>query len=330
VVGVATLRLDDASSEGHALRTGQPMTSSDINMETRFQYADFLKDNGVRALANVAIIGGTGKPPFGILQVDSREPREFTESDVLFLRSYANLLAASVSRLRALGEARAKNVELEQWLEECRRNGEHHKFLSRELDHRAKNILAVVRAVVRLTRADDVPSFVEVIDGRLAAMARAHTLLSADHWSGAGLYALLSGELAAYLEGSGSSPRAKLDGPPIILPAKAVQPFSIAIHEMATNAMKYGALASSTGRLAVTWRVQRTEDDVLHVRWTEMGGPAIQGPPVRRSFGSRILTDTVRAQLGGTIFMDWKPTGLVCDFTIPLHRNELSKSGEGP
>ena len=100
VIGVATITAEHDTSEGHALRTGEPMISSDIATETRFKYSQFLIDNGVRAVANVLIIGGQGKPPFGILQIDSRVPRQFTESDTLFLRSYANLLAGAVDRLR--------------------------------------------------------------------------------------------------------------------------------------------------------------------------------------------------------------------------------------
>ena len=100
VIGVATITAEDDTSEGHALRTGEPMISPDIATETRFKYSQFLIDNNVRAVANVLIIGGQGRRPFGILQIDSHVPRQFTESDTLFLRSYANLLAAAVDRLR--------------------------------------------------------------------------------------------------------------------------------------------------------------------------------------------------------------------------------------
>jgi len=104
VVGKVTLKVTDDSSEGHALKTGEPMISPDIATETRFTYPPFLIENGVKAVANVVIIGGQGRPPFGILQIDSRTPRQFTDTDTAFLRSYANLLAAAVDRLRAVGE----------------------------------------------------------------------------------------------------------------------------------------------------------------------------------------------------------------------------------
>jgi PAS domain S-box-containing protein len=117
VVGEATLKATEDSSEGHALRTGEPMISPDIATEARFKYPAFLIENGVRAVANVLIIGGQGKPPFGILQVDSRTPREFTDNDTAFLRSYANLLAAAVDRLRIIGEVRDGEARLRLALE---------------------------------------------------------------------------------------------------------------------------------------------------------------------------------------------------------------------
>ncbi|WP_158808784.1 ATP-binding protein [Beijerinckia sp. L45] len=112
VVGVTTVLALDDTSEDHALRTGEPMISPDIETETRFRYAPFLIDNGVRAVANVIIIGGSGKPPFGILQIDSRTPRQFTDKDTDFLRTYANLLAAAVDRLHVLKEVRDAQARL--------------------------------------------------------------------------------------------------------------------------------------------------------------------------------------------------------------------------
>lgn len=117
VVGVKTLKADDDTSEGYALKTGEPMISPDIDKETRFEYADFLIENGAKAVANVIIIGGKDRPPFGILQVDSRVRREFSEEDIAFLRTYANLLAATVDRLRVLDEIRDASTRLRLALE---------------------------------------------------------------------------------------------------------------------------------------------------------------------------------------------------------------------
>jgi len=116
VVGVVRLKATDDTSQGIALKTGEPVISPDIKTETRFRYPAFLTEHGVKAAANVLIIGGQNKPPFGVLQVDSREPRRFND-DTDFLRSYANLLAAAVDRLRALGEVRNREARLRLALE---------------------------------------------------------------------------------------------------------------------------------------------------------------------------------------------------------------------
>lgn len=120
VVGEATVRAEQGSSEGYALQTGEAVASDDIDTETRFTYADFLKDNGVKALVNVIIMGAEGKPPFGILEVDSRTPRRFTDDDISFLQTYANFLATAVERLRTLHEMRAILLDREQRAFEAR------------------------------------------------------------------------------------------------------------------------------------------------------------------------------------------------------------------
>ncbi len=117
VVGEVTLKATSDSSEGHALKTGEPMISPDIEHETRFKYPAFLTENGVKAVANVVIIGGLDQQPFGILQIDSREPRQFNDDDTNFLRGYANLLAAAVSRLRTMEQGRAGEDRLQFALE---------------------------------------------------------------------------------------------------------------------------------------------------------------------------------------------------------------------
>ncbi|MFC7475201.1 HWE histidine kinase domain-containing protein [Dankookia sp. GCM10030260] len=184
-------------------------------------------------------------------------------------------------------------------------------LLAREVEHRAKNALAVVQSVLRLTRAPDMAAYVRAVEGRVAALSRAQTLLANDHSEGAELHTLLAGELAPFLAGQ----RVELDGPPMLLPAVAAQPVAMAVHELATNAVKHGALSVPGGRLAVRWKVQPAR---LLLRWAEAGGPAVAGAPARRGFGSRVLDGTVRGQLGGTVVLDWAASGLVCDLDVPL------------
>jgi two-component sensor histidine kinase/PAS domain-containing protein len=192
-------------------------------------------------------------------------------------------------------------------------------LLAREVDHRAKNALSVVQATLRLTSAEDLPTYIRAVEGRVAALARALTLLSDEQWGGADLRTVLRGELNMFLEPAGASgPRAELDGPAVALPAGAAQPMGMAIHELATNAVKYGALSASTGRLSVSWWVEGGQHGTLRLRWAETGGPPVAETPSRQGFGSRILDGTVRDQLGGEVSRKWDEAGLICEISVPL------------
>lgn len=204
---------------------------------------------------------------------------------------------------------------------------ERQALLSREVDHRAKNALAVVQAVLRLTTAGDVPGFVRVVEGRIGALTRAQTLLADEGWSGVDLRALLQGELAPFLGSAGLGtagvgPVAVLDGPPVALPAGSAQPLAMALHELATNAVKYGALSNPAGRVAVSWYLEPQPGlaaiPLLRLRWAEAGGPPVAGPPGRRGFGSRVLDATLRRQLGGGMSQVWEASGLICQIEVPL------------
>jgi PAS domain S-box-containing protein len=150
---------------------------------------------------------------------------------------------------------------------------ERQALLAREVDHRAKNALAVVQTMLRLTRAEDVPSFARAVEGRVAALARAQTLLAEGRWDGADLRSLLRGELAPFLGGQ----RADLDGRPVLLPPGTAQPLAMAVHELATNAAKHGALSVPGGQVSVSWRLDRGTPGVLRLRWAEAGGPPVAG-----------------------------------------------------
>jgi PAS domain S-box-containing protein len=187
------------------------------------------------------------------------------------------------------------------------------RILMREVDHRAKNALAVVQSVVRLTRAEDPRAYAAAVEARVAALARAHTLLAEQGWAGAAdLRALVAAELAPYGAASVS-----LAGPEVPIAHTAAQPIGMVLHELATNAAKHGALSRAGGVVALRWRV---EGGGLRLHWEERGGPAITGAPVRRGFGSRLIETTVRRQLGGDIACHWPPEGLVCTISLPLAR----------
>ncbi|CAA9217683.1 MAG: hypothetical protein AVDCRST_MAG08-479 [uncultured Acetobacteraceae bacterium] len=201
---------------------------------------------------------------------------------------------------------------------------ERQTLLMRELDHRAKNALAVVQAALRLTPKDDAEAYARAVGGRVGALARAHTLLAKGQWSGAELRDLAWGELAPFLGGAPAAdgqpqPRAALDGPEVTLTPGAAQALSMALHELATNATKHGALSAPEGRVSMFWEVDEGSG-LLRVLWTEAGGPPVAAPPSRRGFGSRVLEATLRDQLGGRLTREWHAGGLVCAIELPLAR----------
>ena len=194
---------------------------------------------------------------------------------------------------------------------------ERQALLAREVDHRGKNALAVVQAALRLTPKHDPVAYAKAIEGRVSTLARAHTLLARTRWRGAELYALVAGELAAFMVGGTAGPQVHLQGPAISVPAVLTQALSMAVHELATNAIKHGALSQPHGLLTVRWSLAET---LLRLEWQEEGGPALAGPPARHGFGSRLLQATITQQLGGRLRLEWRPEGLHCQIEVPLAR----------
>jgi len=203
---------------------------------------------------------------------------------------------------------------------ERKRAEERQQLLAREVDHRAKNLLAVVQSILHLSRADDIDSFVATVKGRVMALARAHSLLSNNRWQGADLRRLIEEELAPYRTGSG---RIAIDGPAVTLGPAASQSLALALHELATNAAKHGALVRPTGRLIVTWEVNT---DGLTLTWQESGGPRVAGPPEQRRFGSSVIVGSVEYQLDGRVTLEWRPEGLRAILLVP--RAQLGRSTE--
>jgi PAS domain S-box-containing protein len=186
---------------------------------------------------------------------------------------------------------------------------ERQSLLAREVDHRARNALAVIQSIIRLTRARSVEDYVLAIEGRIKALARAHTLLSDSRWNGADLATLAAEELAPYRTGD----KVGISGPDVSLEPSTAQGLALALHELATNAAKHGALSSITGRLSLTWQLR---PDALVLEWAESGGPPIT-PPTSRSFGLRVIRASIEQQLSGEATFDWNPKGLQCSFSIP-------------
>jgi len=198
-----------------------------------------------------------------------------------------------------------------------RKEGEERQvLLAREVDHRARNALAVIQSIIRLTRAGSVDDYVQAIEGRIKAMARAHTLLSDSRWQGADLATLVSEELDPYRSGD----RIAISGPDISLQPATAQGLALALHELATNAAKHGALSSADGKVSLSWQLR---PDAMVLDWSESGGPRIV-PPAAKSFGLRVIRASIEQQLGGEAMFDWDAAGLRCSLSIP--RKEMFKA----
>ncbi len=193
------------------------------------------------------------------------------------------------------------------------------RFLADEVDHRAKNLLGVVLSLVRLTKVDDVAAFKAAVSGRIEALARAHTLLAANRWQGVNIAALVHEELEPFRRAGAE--RICLSGPSLMLEPNAAQALAMALHELAINAARYGALSVEEGRLAVSWELaERGTDSILELYWTETGGPEV-APPTEPGFGSTAIRGAIEHQLGGEFDLVWAPTGVTCRITFPLARN---------
>jgi PAS domain S-box-containing protein len=192
-------------------------------------------------------------------------------------------------------------------------------LLAREVDHRARNALAVVQSIVRLTRANSVGNYVAAVEGRIKALARAHALLSDSRWHSADLGALVAEELAPYRTGDGD--KVEVTGPDVSLPPHMAQGLALALHELATNAAKHGALSSIVGKVSLNWQVR---PELLVLKWVEAGGPPI-APPSARSFGLKVIRASIETQLGGKAAFDWARQGMQCVLSIPLRETVVAR-----
>ncbi len=190
------------------------------------------------------------------------------------------------------------------------------EVMMRELDHRAKNILAVIQSILRLSAKEDPARYAARVEGRIAALSRAQALLSAGAWSGAELAVVLRGEVLAFLGGEDGALRCSLDGPALLLSAQAVQPVTLAIHELASNARDHGAFSVPGGRIAISWRLD-DEAGLLRLHWQEAGGPPATAPAAW-AVGGKLIRTTIQAQLHGRFSPIWNGTGFATEITLPM------------
>jgi PAS domain S-box-containing protein len=224
---------------------------------------------------------------------------------------------ATISKLEARGE-HIFTVMLRDITERNRREARI-RFLARELDHRARNLLACFRAIVALTRDSEgsVGGFRERLLARIDSLTRAHAQLGRHEWQGVSVQSLVADQLEAYA----TDRNVRLEGPAIEISGRAAQPLAIVIHELATNAVKHGSLSVPEGRVTVSWRreAMRAGGEALALEWREEGGPEVRQPE-RVGYGMHVIRGLLAHECGGTVEVAFLPTGLTCRISLPLAR----------
>jgi two-component sensor histidine kinase len=188
--------------------------------------------------------------------------------------------------------------------------------LLREVDHRAKNALALVQGIVRLSQSEDAQAYASAVQARVEALARAHALLSSARWRSVPVARLIEAEVKPF-----GSKRVSVSGPEIELDAEQVQPLALVLHEMFSNAYQHGALSSAGGTVTIRWK--RIEDKLV-LEWAESGGPPPAAVRIPR-FGARLIDTTVERQLVGRASFEWKTSGLESRLELPLLRRKERK-----
>ncbi len=292
LVGTAHESTGRRSHAGYALASGGPVIVTDLRSETRFEPPALLRDHGINSGVSVPIAGRDGRA-YGVLGAHSARRRRFGEYDVSFLTALANIIAGAIQR---------------------RQSDQRHELMIRELRHHSGNLFAQLLALFSQTARSSrsVSDLVTKYEARVLALANAHRLITEAGWRSTSLAELLRVLLAPYLD------RVTLSGPDVFLEPDPSFALSSAVHELATNAGKYGSLSDPAGRLEVSWAVDRTQQGLtLELDWKERGGP----PPKRvrkPGFGSRLIGMVIQRQLNGEVHRTLRPEGLDARLIVPL------------
>jgi two-component sensor histidine kinase len=291
------------SAMGYCVQAGAPVIS-DIDKETRFDPSELVRRAGVKISANV-VIWVDGRP-YGCLEADSSGPWQVSQPDIDFLQTFADLVSAAIERSLLL--------------DRVERLANERQILLNEVFHRIKNLLANVGAIARRTvkYSENLAEFQGSFEARIQALARAHDLLVTESGRPARLRELLELEFNAKALRQGRE--FQLEGPEILCGPRTIQMLALLVFELATNAVKYGALsakASSSAAIHVRWRVEEAQPSpTLILSWRETG---VEMPErKRRGFGSDLLERLVPQMLGGSARLDIHEDGIECVIRFPL------------
>jgi two-component sensor histidine kinase len=212
---------------------------------------------------------------------------------------------------------RLKGLTLD--ITERKQSEERQEMLVAELDHRVKNLLARVAVISTYTRqgSNSIDQFVEVLDKRIQSMANAHSLLSQSRWSGVDLADLVRNQLAPYVTMANTT----IGGPDVKLTPTTTQALAMALHELVTNAAKYGALSNPNGHVSVNWDRDQLESarPCVKIEWRESGGPPVVKPS-KLGYGTSLIRELIPHELGGAVDLAFASDGLRCKIDVPIER----------
>lgn len=288
--------LEEFPASIDSLRRGDLIAVADLAVASGLETdADLYLARGVRAVISVPLLQ-RGRL-VGVLYATQDTPRLWTQGEIAFVRDVAERAWSGLTRIEA---------------------DEQQRILNRELSHRLKNTLAMVQAIASqsLRNVTDIEAAKNALAARLIALGKAHDILLTGERESAGIAAVLTSALS--LHDDQQPGRFHLSGPDIVIGSKAALSLALMVHELATNAAKYGALSRGDGRVSVAWSVVADGDDeTLRLDWTEHGGPPVT-PPTRKGFGSRLIERGLAGAMGGEVSLVYEPTGLVCRVAGPL------------
>ena len=224
-------------------------------------------------------------------------------------------MSYSVSVLRDEYDRPFGYATISQNIDARKQNEAQMRTLMDELNHRVRNTLAIVNSIATQTlkHTPSLPEFRAAFTGRIAALAETHTLLASTRWGPSTLNAVISQQLDPYTNGRADA--LAISGPRLLINPKQALTLSLVFHELAANAVKYGALSVPAGHIEICWRID--SEHSLQLTWQESGGPRV-APPARRGFGSQLIEFNIAHEFGGDAVLDYRPEGMSCLLTIPL------------
>jgi two-component sensor histidine kinase len=285
----------------HVVASAAPLIVGDARKHPIVRDNPAVSELGVTAYLGVPLAMPAGHVLGSLCAIDTKV-RRWSHDDIAVMKEMAAIVMREIALHREI--AQRKNAEAQQ------------QVLIAELHHRVKNTLAVVQSLVELSirHTESFDAFRKSISGRIASLAKSHTLLVEGQWLSVGLRTMIEGELEAHERGN----RITITGDDVLLPSRMAVAVGMAMHELITNAIKYGALSVPDGRVNVSWTVvPKPTGDMLLLDWSERGGPAVV-PPTKLGFGSLLLDRVLGPELSGKITTVFDPAGLTARIEAQL------------